>query len=236
LYSKAIRYGPPPHPLPRAVIGRGRSKNVVIELHPLRLKVFRLVRASSEGANTPHPWITISSGVTVTTLCSALSKCVAVTAHDVPYRIWKIGVALNDSQEIEYLASQLPLSDAKILDASDKTLEEEGLELDDAFVVEFKQPDGWIAEAPRSLLQPAPVFNSDEGFFNKMTTTLPVSSTAFKSSYFDAPGTSVSKPSVALTLSNKTFMKTLEPGTLGLGNMSVISQSCRVDVLIFIQG
>jgi ubiquitin carboxyl-terminal hydrolase 4/11/15 len=114
------------------------------------------------------------------------------------------------------------MSDAKILDASDKTLEEAGIELDDAFVVEFKQSDGWIAEAPRSILQPAPVFNSDEGFFNRMSTTLsPVSSvTSYSGGYFNGSGTSVSKPSVALTLSNnKSFMKTLEPGTLGLGNM-----------------
>jgi ubiquitin carboxyl-terminal hydrolase 4/11/15 len=204
-------------------------KHIVIELHPLRLKVFRLVRSSSEGANTPHPWITISAGVTVTALCSALSKCVALTAQDLPYRIWKIGIATNDSQEIEYPASRLPMSDAKILHSSDKTLEEEGIELDDAFVVEFKQPDGWIAEAPRSFLQPAPLFNSDEGFFNRMSTTSsPVSSaTAYKGDYFNTTGTSVSKPSTALTLSNnKTFMRTLEPGTLGLGNMSVISRSC----------
>jgi len=176
----------------------------------------------------PHQWITISAGVTVTKLCSALSKCVALTAQDLPYRIWRIGIALNESQEIEYPASQLPMSDAKILDASDNNLEEECVESDDAFVVEFKQPDGWIAEAPRSFLQPAPVFNSDDGFFNRMTTTLPVSSTSYKGGYFNTPGTSVSKPSVALTLSNKTFVKTLEPGTLGLGNMSVISQSCQV--------
>jgi ubiquitin carboxyl-terminal hydrolase 4/11/15 len=144
---------------------------------------------------------------------------VALTAEDLPYRIWKIGIALNDSQEIEYPVSQLPMSDAKILDASDKTLVEEAVELDDAFVVEFKQLDGWIAEAPRSLLQPAPVFNSDEGFFNRMvaTTLSPVSSAPYQGGHFSAPGTSLSKPSV--TLSNKSFMKTLEPGTLGLGNM-----------------
>jgi len=153
---------------------------------------------------------------------------VALSAQDLPYRIWKIGIALDESQEIEYPASQLPMSDAKILDASDNTLEEECVESDDAFVVEFKQPDGWIAEAPRPLLQPAPIFNSDEGFFNKMTNTLPVSSTSYKGGYFNAPGTSVSKPSVALTLSNKTYMKALEPGTLGLGNMSVISQFCLI--------
>jgi ubiquitin carboxyl-terminal hydrolase 4/11/15 len=181
--------------------------------------------------------MTISAGVTVTALCTALSKCVALTVQDLPYRIWRIGIALNDSQDIEYPVSQLPLSDAKILDAIDKTLEDEGVELDDAFVVEFKQSDGWIVELPRSLQQPLPLFNSDESFFNKMSTTGAVSSvTTYKGGYFNAPGTSVSKPSVALTLSNKTFIKALEPGTLGLGNMSVIFQSCRVEVLILVQG
>lgn len=180
----------------------------------------------------PHPWITISAGQTVTALCSALSKCVATTAQDLPYRIWKMGIAISDSQEIEYPVSQLSMSDAKILEASDKTLEEEGVESDDAFIVEFKQSDGWVAENPRSFLQPAPVFNSDDGFFNKMSSTVS-STTAHKTSYFNASGSSLSKPSLALTPSN--IMKSLEPGTLGLGNMSVIFNLVKLR-LIFIQG
>lgn len=215
-----VRYGPPPHPLPRAVIVRGLQKQAVVELHPLRLKVFRLVRSSSEGASAPHQWITISAGETVTALSSALSKCVALTTQHTPCRIWKLGIATDDSQDIEFPMPQLPMSDAKILDESGKTLEEEGVEMLDAFVVEFKQSDGWIAEAPRSLL-PAPVFNSDDGFFNRMSSTLsPVTSvTTYKGGYFNGSGSHVAKPSVSI----KAFAKTLEPGTLGLGNMSVIS-------------
>jgi ubiquitin carboxyl-terminal hydrolase 4/11/15 len=116
------------------------------------------------------------------------------------------------------------MSDAKILDESDKTLEAEGVELDDAFVVEFRQPDGWIAETARSPLAPAPLFNSNNDFFHRISTTFnPASSiTDSKGNYYNASGSSISKPSVSLNLStNKTFMKTLEPGTLGLGNMSV---------------
>lgn len=126
--------------------------------------------------------------------------------------------------------SRFPMSDAKILDESGKTLEEEGVDMLDAFVVEFKQSDGWIAETPRSL-HPAPVFNSDDGFFNKMSSTLsPVSSvTAYRGGYFNGSA-HVAKPSV----SNKAFGKTLQPGTLGLGNMSVISSFRRVQGLIVV--
>lgn len=220
----AFRYGSPTHPLPRAVIARGITKQTTLELHPLRLKVFRLVKSSAEGANTPHLWVTISAGESITALCSKLLHVVALTAEDVPYRVWKIGT--NDSDGIEYLASQLSISDAKIIDASDKTLEEDGIESDDAFVVEFKQSDGWIVEAPKAILQPAPLFESADGFFNRMSSTFSPSSSSlpYKNIFNTSEISSSKTPSVSLTLSNgnKNFMKALEPGTLGLGNMSVI--------------
>jgi len=226
--SDALRYGSPSHPLPRAVIARGYTKQATLELYPLRLKVFRLVKSSAEGANTPHLWVTISAGESITVLCSKLLHVVAWTSEDVPYRVWKIGT--NDSDGIEYLASQLSISDAKIIDASDKTLEEDGIDSDDAFVVEFKQSDGWIAEAPKAILQPAPLFNSADGFFNRMSYTFsPSSSSLPYNNIFNTSEISSSKTaSVSLTLSNnnKNFTKALEPGSLGLGNMSVNSIRC----------
>jgi len=187
-----------------------------------------MVTSQSE-FDTPFRHFTVSAGETITTLCSQLCQAAALTtAQDIPYRIWKLGITVDDPVGIEYPASQLPISDAKIIDSSDKTLEEEGIESDETFIVEFKQSDGWIAEAPKVVLQPVPLFSSNVGFFDRMSSDLSPT-TQYKSNFYgtsnyNTMGTSFSKtPSVSLTLANnnKNFMKPLEPGTLGLGNMSV---------------
>jgi len=224
------RYGTPTHPLPRRVIPRGIAQRPTIEMQPLRLKVFKLVRGSVDAASPPHPWITISAGETIATLCTKVSAAVAPENSSVPYRVWKIGIALEDSAQTEFLDSQLPNSDAKIVDESEKTLEADSIESDDAFVVEFKQPDGWIAEAPRAIQQPTaiegprPLFGSNDGFFDKLSTSLsPSTSTTSTRAGFYNFSSSGSKAFSSLTVgNNKGLMKTLEPGTLGLGNMLVL--------------
>ncbi|KAJ3515187.1 hypothetical protein NLJ89_g1915 [Agrocybe chaxingu] len=222
-------YGTPSHPLPRPVIARGHAKLPAIELLPLRLKVFRLVKSSQDRANTPHVLITISAGETMGILCSKLSDAVSLDKQNTPYRVWKVGIAIDESASVEFLSSQLPMADAKIVEESGKTLEEEGMESEDAFVVEFKQSDGWIAEAPKTIqLPPAtetprPLFGSSN-FFDRMSTThsSSTSTALFKPSglYSGFTSTSSKTPSTAVTLaSNNKSMKALEPGTLGLGNM-----------------
>lgn len=196
-----------------------------IEFLPLRLKVFRLVKNSVDSTSTTHPWLTISAGETIGKLCSELASKVAPDAETRPYRIWKPRTSFEDVAEVDFLGSQLLTSDAKIVEESDKTLEEEGIESDDAFIVEFKQPDGWIVELPKPISTafepPRPLFNSSEGFFNKMSTSLsPTTSvTPYKpAGLYDGFGSSKA-PSTALTHTNKSITKALEPGTLGLGNM-----------------
>ncbi|KAF8966337.1 hypothetical protein BDZ97DRAFT_1809088 [Flammula alnicola] len=224
-------YGYPIGTLPRRVIARGAAKLPALELRPLRLKVFRLVKAFTSPSNPPHRWLTISAGETISDLCTKLAKAVSLgTETQSPYRVWKVGVVSEDQGEIDFLGSQLPTSDAKIVEEGEKTLEEEGVESDDAFVVEFKQADGWIAEPPKAIQKsaafetPRPLFNSNDGFFNKMSTGISSSPTAaqtYKPSFYDGFTGSASKTaSTALTLPNsKPLTKTLEPGTLGLGNM-----------------
>jgi ubiquitin carboxyl-terminal hydrolase 4/11/15 len=217
---QAPRYGPPIHPLPRRVIARGAAKQATIELRPLRLKVFRLVKAYVDHEATPHPYLTISAGETISTLCSQLAATASLFGQtSSPYRIWSLPSV--DSTRTEFLGSQLSLSNAKIIEESEKTLEEKELESDDAFVVEFKQSDGWIAEAPKAIPlaieAPPPLFHSNDGFFNKMSSTVP-----YKSTLYNASTSSGSRSaSTAITFSNKGTPKATEPGTLGLGNMSV---------------
>lgn len=197
----------------------------------MRLKVFKLVK-SLGSTNPPHPWVTISAGETIAKLCTKLADAVSPGKETrSPYRVWNLTADVDDKTETEFLGSQLSASDAKIIEESDKTLEEHGIESDDTFVVEFKQPDGWIADAPKTdqtrvaaLENLRPLFNSNEGFFNKMS---PLSSQRSADSYgglglYDRLTSSASRSlSTAVTVGNKSLVKTLEPGTLGLGNMSV---------------
>ena len=234
---QAPRYGPPIHPLPRRVIARGAAKQATIELRPLRLKVFRLVKAYVDHESTPHPYLTISAGETISTLCSQLAAAASPDGQtSSPYRIWSL--PSDDSTQTEFLGSQLPLTDARIIEESEQTLEEKELESDDSFVVEFKQPDGWIVEVPKAaplaIEAPPPIFHSTDGFFNKMSSTRPSTSSMvpYRSALYNAfsiTSSSSRLSSTAVTLPGKGISKAMDPGTLGLGNMSV-QYGCRVSV------
>ena len=227
-----VRYGIPVHPLPRHIIPRGVSKLPALELRPLRLKVFNLVKALPN-SNTPHPSIEISAGENISDLCAKLSNAIAPgTETQSPYRIWRINLTSEDNDVINFLASQLSTSEASIIEESTKTLEEEGIESGDAFIVEFKQASGWVVDLPKATQKAAisessrPLFNSSENFFNKLSSSLsPVSTStqAYKPTFYDGLSSTASKgASTALTVvSNKGLAKKLEAGTIGLGNMSV---------------
>ncbi|KAF9482583.1 cysteine proteinase [Pholiota conissans] len=217
-------------PLPRRVIARGAARLPSLELRPLRLKSFRLVKAFTSTSNPPHPWVQISAGETISTLCGKLADSISPGSETrSPYRIWRIAEISEDQGETDFLGSQLLLSEGRIVEESTKTLEEEGIESDDAFVVEFKQANGWIVQAPKTpqkltvVESSRPLFNSNEGFFNKMSATItPVTTTTatYKPSVYDGLTTTTLKStSSALALASKASAKIIEVGTLGLGNM-----------------
>lgn len=230
------RYGISTHPLPRRIIARGAAKLPSLELHPPRLKVFKLTKqecsANLDGAF--HPWVVLSAGDTISALCTKLAESVSANAQThTPYRVWKLESAYDDWNNPEYPSSQLFAAGGKIVESSSKTLEEEGILSDDTFTVEFKQPEGWIVETPKPVetsvrLEPAPIFNSKDGFFNKMglsgSSIPPKTNGGFTSALTGPSSGSGSKLSAfSLTTINRNT-KTLEPGTLGLGNMCVVCQ------------
>lgn len=213
-YGKAI------HPLPRRVIERGTSKQTTIELRPPTLKAFIL--SVTKRDSPVHPSITISGGESIATLNAQLAAAVApVASTKAPFRIWKIHPVSEECTALHFPSSLLEPSGGKIQEDSDKTLEEEGVQSDDCFVVEFKQPSGWILEVPPVVPPPpitvagrpgvpAPLFNSKDGFFNRMSKAVaPISSPVSKIDNFS------STPSWKSSQKEKI----LEPGTLGLGNM-----------------
>jgi ubiquitin carboxyl-terminal hydrolase 4/11/15 len=198
-----------------------------IELRPLRFRLFKLVKEASTDTESKPSWITISAGETVTKLSSEIANAIHPASNTTsPYRIWSIETAPEDENAFELTSSHLSDARAKIVDGSDKTLEEVSMESDDAFVVEFKQEDGWIVEAPKATTatpaasNPAPLFNSNEGFFNKMTSTIsPPKTTTTTVAPFKSPGGFFDNYSNSSSITNKSITKSLEPGTLGLGNM-----------------
>ncbi|KAF9563070.1 cysteine proteinase [Agrocybe pediades] len=219
-------YGLAAQPLPRRIIARGALRTPTLELRPLRLKAYKLVLEISD-SSIQHHWLTISAGETISKLCAELAITIPKPATAPgPFRIWRINSTLEDTTELEFPSSRLSNLDVKVVEESDKTLEEEGVESDDVFVVEYKTLNGWLMEIPKPVPQstgftfenPRPLFDSNDNFFNKMSNSF-TSPTKATTAVFQGLGSPPSKPSTALTLPNKSIAKSIEPGTLGLGNM-----------------
>ncbi|KAJ7698969.1 hypothetical protein B0H17DRAFT_1049841 [Mycena rosella] len=218
-------YGEPKFPLPRHVILRGEQKQANVELYPLRVNALRMTRTRSTNDTDP-PSITISCADTVLSLNTALEarmRPVGVTEPG-PFRVWKV----HSPPPIGFASEEFAVDDmtpypCEIVDGTSKSLEEVGFAHDDHFVVEFKDPlTGWLVQSPVELLPPletavtdAPLFPSSEGFFARLGSQSSSSTQRPASPRNSSPFSSFTRG--ALTGSSST--KTLEPGTLGLGNM-----------------
>ncbi|KAF5336704.1 hypothetical protein D9758_015091 [Tetrapyrgos nigripes] len=184
-------YGSPEVPIPRHTIARGEQKQIQLELHPPLLRAGRL-SPSDFDPSTPPTSISLSTHDTLRNLSERLASAVSPSPPPLPpYRIWKV---TND----DFTLAHLDKGEKNLLEASDKTLEEAGIESLDSFAVEFKEDDRWLVD-----LAPAPIFKSNDGFFNRMSSTVK-SPFASKS-----PSTAVTTPAA----------KKVNPGTLGLGNL-----------------
>jgi len=197
-----------------------RGQHVQLELHPPRFKVLLLTDGPAEKTDSPsHKYVTLSARDTVKTLCNALAKAVSPTSGFMgPYRVWAIDPS-NDDVDFnykQYPALKLDTSVHKVVDQQSLQEIDDVYEPEYPFVVEFKGDHNWIIDVADDKKPPVPLFNSNDGFFNKMS------------------GNSVARPSTALTtfgsksaITSATTGKSLnggvgkamEPGTLGLGNM-----------------
>ncbi|KAH6915962.1 ubiquitin-specific protease [Coprinopsis sp. MPI-PUGE-AT-0042] len=216
-------YGAAAQPLPRRVIDRGIfSSMTVVELYPPQIKVLRLCREAPQDstAGQLHPRIEVSAGETVKDLCTKVANAVKIgQTLDTPYRVWRPTTIPEDWKSIDFPATSLKEADAKIIDESDEKLSTLNIEVDDAFVVEFKQANGWLVDAtdkkePGSEA-PKPLFKSQDAFFNRFMTTVGSKTPAKTESTFSS-GFNAAKTPFSL---NKSYSKSLEPGALGLGNM-----------------
>ncbi|KAL0065156.1 hypothetical protein AAF712_007826 [Marasmius tenuissimus] len=211
-------YGKPPRSIARKTIMRGQQ--VQLELHPPRYKVLRLTDGPAEKTDSPsHQYVTLSARDTIKTLCHALAKAVSPTSGFMgPHRIWALDPSNGDIDfnYKEYPALELDPSVHKIVEASQQEIDDV-YEPEYPFVVEFKGDHGWIVDIPDDKKPPAPLFNSNDGFFNAMSSnSVARPSTALTT--FGSKSTIASSSTTGKSL-NGNIGKAIEPGTLGLGNM-----------------
>jgi ubiquitin carboxyl-terminal hydrolase 4/11/15 len=156
-------------------------------------------------------------------LCTSLADAVKTPEQTTtPYRIWRVDPNDDGWENYDFPAERVWPARGKIIEESAKTLEEDGLESEDGFAVEFKQTDGWILDSqgiqPQLPTVSLPIFNSSEGFFNKMgdTASSSKSRNTNNSSSLTTPPKTLSPSS---SLNNSRNFRSLVPGTLGLSNM-----------------
>ncbi len=211
MLTRERRYGPSLNPLPRKVIERGEAKQVALELYPSCIKVLRLVKSEPSTATklkTP-PTITVSTHDSVNVLLDA-ARSLFSDDPAADHRVWKVDTALLDVDGPEFPISELKQNNGSVIERTDKTLTEVGLEFEDLMVIEFKDKDGnWMVNADEIMEHP--LFPSDAGFFQRMGPPPPPPPSALK-------GYTPSQ-SKQLVFSKTNNTRKGAPGTLGLGNM-----------------
>ena len=226
--SPSIRYGTPSLALPRQIIGRGEAKKPSIELFPPQFYVARLVPEDYQITlmAKPNPPVVLSSGETVATLHGKLADAILQNTQSRPiFRVWTLEQALDGSFDSPQVTPRFLDEKSRILEPRNVTIEESGIQTGDAFIVEFMgEGGGWImgsatTATARPKGEPTPIFNSSEGFFNRMSNTSPYSiRSAQPQTLMKAFGTIVPRSTAA---SHSNAFRKIEPGTLGLGNMCV---------------
>ena len=205
-------YGTVNQALPRKVIPRGVFQQPTIEMHPLILKVVRIVDPSPPAAGPFVHTISISISASVRDLYKAIHALFNVP--DTPFRVWSV---IDIPEDAPYEVSKLKQEDAnpKLWKESDDLLEHEYVATGDSFVVEFLKDGQWPSDLVPQNHTPVPLFGSGNDFFGKLQEK------SFGSKTNSAkPTTATSSKIDSLWKSTPTSSKRVkDPGTLGLGNM-----------------
>lgn len=185
-------------------------------------------------AGPAHAYVTVSIKDPMKTLFKALVSAVTALSN-VPYRIWKIEP--GEFSGSHFPASKLASWGAELMsEGTDKTVEDNMIEPEDPFVVEFQENGAWIVDAsqvvrappPSAVHVPPPHYSNDNDFFSRLSNQR---TSAFQNSqHFRTPSPSRRGSSSKAKESSVTPFKSFgfskgsskiiqEPGTLGLGNM-----------------
>ncbi|KAF9269146.1 cysteine proteinase [Marasmius fiardii PR-910] len=219
-------YGKPHKSISRKAISRGQQQQVQLELHPPRFRVLKLTDGPAQRTDSPcHKYVTLSCRDTLKTLCQTVAKSVSPTSgYVIPCRVWvpdSNGTDFDFNYK-EYPHTKIDPSLLAFVKPSEEIIDDTLYQSDDPFVVEFKGDNGWIIDinTQNEPAAPAPIFSSSEGFFNKMTpktVARPTNAlTTFGNKSTISSSTALGK---SLNGSVGSVGRTIEPGTLGLGNM-----------------
>ncbi|KAH8093309.1 cysteine proteinase [Cristinia sonorae] len=216
-------YGQPEWPLPRKVITRGFMNEASLEIMPPRLKVHLLVRESQLSPPPAPAYVTVSIKDTVRSLSMTMAKAVGAADSSAPIRLWKL------PEETDYPSLEYPVSELKqvgtLLDADGrKSIEDALINSGDAFVVEIRTDQGWLAPDPDSQVpvsetstpQSTRLFGTPNFFDQLQAKSSPTSSVELSK-----PDSSPFKPASAMKSKYNVQVKAskIDPGTLGLSNL-----------------
>lgn len=209
-YAQFVQWYGVPDPVPptRKVILRGERQEPALELYPPSITVSTMSKMSSVSARPPHQ-LPVSTTTTVHDLLAAAAKQVSETdPSPTSYRVWLLGsVPAGKKVYVEFPGPSISNYDAKVMEPSDRTVEDEGLK-EAHLVVEFKEGNSWIVKDDEDDNEPG--MFSRGGFFDKFST--------------QSSSSSVMKPrptsSSSFRMSSASTSKiSREPGTIGLGNL-----------------
>lgn len=218
------RYGQPVCPLPRKVIARGAFKEKTLELHPPRL--YAHILCQSHGNLTPNPpvGVIVSEMDKLSDVREALFRAVFPDAKNAEYKVWKLPGAPAETRYITLEDFNEKMATAE-LENSDQTFEEYFVERLDSFAVEIRSEGQWIVperwpegsdlsqQTQPTEDAPKPLFQTGSDFFSVLQKK-PGPVTRISG---PAPPPPSRDPRPAPKVCN------ILPGTLGLGNMYVVS-------------
>jgi ubiquitin carboxyl-terminal hydrolase 4/11 len=215
-------YGDPTLPLPRKVIAQGISNQLMIELHPLLLRVVRVVEQSTSDTGPSIPPVAVSVGATLIELSKALAS--PFNMNDTPHRIW---TEVRPDTSTLYSLQQLIEDRAQLLKESEESVGKQMIESGDVFAIEFQENGNWLVDADKmgsgamelfssAIVPPPPLFSSGNDFFLTLQSNLAMGSQGSGSTNKKTPAAKITKTFGATSSSSRGDR---EPGTLGLGNM-----------------
>ncbi|KAL1708415.1 hypothetical protein EV121DRAFT_254436 [Schizophyllum commune] len=207
-YAQFVQWYGQPNATPptRRVILRGERGEPSLELYPPSITVSSMSKLRSLNARPPHE-LSVSSTTTLRDLREAALRRVSQTdPTTTTYRVWRLdSVPAGKKICIEFSAHDVSSCDGKLVEASDRTVEEEGLE-DAKLVVELQEGGSWLVEEEKN--ESEGMF-SQGGFFDKYSAQSSSSSSLMK------PKTTLG-PFTRASTSSKPAR---EPGTTGLTNL-----------------
>ena len=230
------RYGKARYELPRKVIARGVQAETSLELHPPRLMVHVLTNKTVPGVTIPPRVITVSTNDTIEQLYEVvLSSLPAPSSRQ--RRIWKLSESDTSWEQLSYSPDQLKQRGAVVLEPTRHTIDEKLVMTGDALVVEFQEDNDWVvnlsdipqqptrdtvSESQSTVTHSTPKRFSENGFLDLMQKNNAPTVSNVTSSPAKPVLSNASNRVGSSSVVTRSKGGAMEPGTLGLGNMSVV--------------